>query len=80
MFTRKDFWDYFAEETISIDPVSTQKPEEPNFYNWDSLCRLNKEVWVLDLAFNQDACPTGQDFAPARSLVLLDINYAIVLQ
>ncbi|ARI82750.1 hypothetical protein C789_1794 [Microcystis aeruginosa FACHB-905 = DIANCHI905] len=40
---------------------------------------LNKEVWVLDLAFNQDACPTGQDFAPARSLVLLDINYAIVL-
>ncbi len=29
MFTGKDFWDYFAEETISIDPVSTQKPEEP---------------------------------------------------
>ena len=29
MFTGKDFWDYFAEETISMDPVSTQKPEEP---------------------------------------------------
>uniref|UniRef100_UPI0005648BC4 hypothetical protein n=1 Tax=Microcystis aeruginosa TaxID=1126 RepID=UPI0005648BC4 len=44
-----------------------------------SLYRLNKEVWVLDLAFNEDACSTRQDFAPARSLVVLDINSAIVL-
>jgi len=29
MFTEKDFLDYFSEETISIDFVSTQKPEEP---------------------------------------------------
>ena len=29
MFTEKDFWDYFSEETIIIDLVSTQKPEEP---------------------------------------------------
>ncbi|CCH93118.1 hypothetical protein MICCA_2780005 [Microcystis aeruginosa PCC 9432] len=43
------------------------------------MCRLNKEVWVLDLAFNEDACSTRQDFAPARSLVVLDINSAIVL-
>ncbi|CCH92227.1 hypothetical protein MICCA_2130032 [Microcystis aeruginosa PCC 9432] len=31
MFTEKDFLDYFSEETISIDFVSTQKPEEPIF-------------------------------------------------
>ncbi|TRT99001.1 MAG: hypothetical protein EWV62_07325 [Microcystis aeruginosa Ma_OC_LR_19540900_S633] len=30
MLTEKDFYDYFAEETISIGFVSTQKPEEPN--------------------------------------------------
>jgi hypothetical protein len=30
MFTEKDFWDYFSEETIIIDLISTQKPEEPN--------------------------------------------------
>ncbi|WP_334311436.1 hypothetical protein [Microcystis aeruginosa] len=29
MLTEKDFYDYFAEETISIGFVSTQKPEEP---------------------------------------------------
>jgi hypothetical protein len=29
MFTGQDFYDYFVEETISIDLVSTQKPEEP---------------------------------------------------
>ena len=29
MFTEKDFWDYLSEETIIIDLVSTQKPEEP---------------------------------------------------
>ena len=29
MFTEKDFWDYFSEETIIIDLISTQKPEEP---------------------------------------------------
>ena len=29
MLIGQDFWDYFAEETISIDLVSTQKPEEP---------------------------------------------------
>jgi hypothetical protein len=37
MFTEKDFWDYFSEETIIIDLVSTQKPEElessPTFLN-----------------------------------------------
>jgi len=27
--TEKDFYDYFAEETISIGFVFTQKPEEP---------------------------------------------------
>ncbi|TRU32262.1 MAG: hypothetical protein EWV50_08455 [Microcystis aeruginosa Ma_MB_F_20061100_S20] len=27
--TEKDFYDYFAEETISIGFVSTHKPEEP---------------------------------------------------
>ncbi len=31
MLTEKDFYDYFAEETISIGFVSTQKPEEPIF-------------------------------------------------
>jgi hypothetical protein len=31
MLTEKDFYDYFAEETISIGFVSTHKPEEPNF-------------------------------------------------
>jgi hypothetical protein len=30
MLTEKDFYDYFAEETISIGFVSTQKPEEPS--------------------------------------------------
>ncbi|RPH91053.1 MAG: hypothetical protein EHM73_04460 [Chroococcales cyanobacterium metabat2.561] len=30
MLTEKDFYDYFAEETISIGFVSTHKPEEPN--------------------------------------------------
>ncbi|WP_287107898.1 MULTISPECIES: hypothetical protein [unclassified Microcystis] len=30
MLTEKDFYDYFAEETISIGFVSTQKPEEPD--------------------------------------------------
>jgi hypothetical protein len=29
MLTEKDFYDYFAEETISIGFVSTHKPEEP---------------------------------------------------
>ncbi|WP_036397199.1 hypothetical protein, partial [Microcystis aeruginosa] len=29
MFTEKDFYDYFAVETISIGFGSTQKPEEP---------------------------------------------------
>ena len=29
MLTEKDFYDYFAEETISIGFVSTYKPEEP---------------------------------------------------
>ncbi|REJ39063.1 MAG: hypothetical protein DWQ54_23015 [Microcystis flos-aquae TF09] len=29
MLTEKDFYDYFAEETISIGFVCTQKPEEP---------------------------------------------------
>ncbi len=32
MLTEKDFYDYFAEETISIGFVSTHKPEEPVFY------------------------------------------------
>jgi hypothetical protein len=40
MLTEKDFYDYFAEETISIGFVSTQKPEEPDFefevINWYS--------------------------------------------
>jgi hypothetical protein len=31
MLTEKDFYDYFAEETISIGFVSTHKPEEPGF-------------------------------------------------
>jgi len=31
MLTEKDFYDYFAEETISIGFVSTHKPEEPFF-------------------------------------------------
>jgi hypothetical protein len=30
--TEKDFYDYFAEETISIGFVSTHKPEEPSFF------------------------------------------------
>ena len=30
MLTEKDFYDYFAEETISIGFVSTHKPEEPS--------------------------------------------------
>ena len=29
MFTEKDFWDYFSEETIIIDLISTQKPANP---------------------------------------------------
>ena len=29
---RQDFYCYFAEETISIDLVSTQKPEEPHHH------------------------------------------------
>jgi hypothetical protein len=32
MLTEKDFYDYFAEETISIGFVSTHKPEEPNLF------------------------------------------------
>ncbi|WP_334311416.1 hypothetical protein [Microcystis aeruginosa] len=32
MLTEKDFYDYFAEETISIGFVSTQKPEEPQVF------------------------------------------------
>ncbi|WP_139258569.1 hypothetical protein [Microcystis aeruginosa] len=32
MLTEKDFYDYFAEETISIGFVCTQKPEEPISY------------------------------------------------
>jgi hypothetical protein len=31
MLTEKDFYDYFAEETISIGFVSTHKPEEPRW-------------------------------------------------
>ena len=37
MLTEKDFYDYFAEETISIGFVSTQKPEEPNHEKLDIL-------------------------------------------
>jgi hypothetical protein len=33
MLTEKDFYDYFAEETISIGFVSTQKPEEPTLFS-----------------------------------------------
>ncbi|MCA2622467.1 MAG: hypothetical protein IM507_06555 [Microcystis sp. M20BS1] len=33
MLTEKDFYDYFAEETISIGFVSTQKPEEPIYFH-----------------------------------------------
>ncbi|WP_430013525.1 hypothetical protein ACQY1Y_21210 [Microcystis ichthyoblabe FBCC-A1114] len=40
MLTEKDFYDYFAEETISIGFVSTQKPEEP--------CLLNPELKIVD--------------------------------
>ncbi|CCI27538.1 hypothetical protein MICAG_3520004 [Microcystis aeruginosa PCC 9808] len=35
MLTEKDFYDYFAEETISIGFVSTQKPEEPYSSKWE---------------------------------------------
>jgi hypothetical protein len=38
MFTEKDFWDYFSEETIIIDLISTQKPEEP--FEFSVLCLL----------------------------------------
>ncbi|TRT74008.1 hypothetical protein [Microcystis sp. M_QC_C_20170808_M3Col] len=34
--TEKDFYDYFAEETISIGFVFTQKPEEPFFCQRDA--------------------------------------------
>ena len=36
MLTEKDFYDYFAEETISIGFVSTQKPEEPKTLHYPS--------------------------------------------
>ncbi len=42
MLTEKDFYDYFAEETISIGFVSTQKPEEP------SLCDQVEDFLVFD--------------------------------
>jgi hypothetical protein len=32
MLIGQDFYGYFAEETISIDLVSTEKPEEPRFF------------------------------------------------
>ncbi len=32
MLIGQHFQDYFVEETISIDLVSTQKPEEPELY------------------------------------------------
>jgi hypothetical protein len=38
MLTEKDFYDYFAEETISIGFVSTHKPEEPKVF-------LGGRVW-----------------------------------
>jgi hypothetical protein len=41
MLTEKDFYDYFAEETISIGFVSTHKPEEPtSFSNVRILARI----------------------------------------
>ncbi|WP_130757203.1 hypothetical protein [Microcystis aeruginosa] len=48
MLTEKDFYDYFAEETISIGFVSTQKPEEPITLMKINNCSYNPSCqWVV---------------------------------
>ena len=52
MLTEKDFYDYFAEETISIGFVSTQKPEEPNFGNPELTSFNNRHINLRLLRHN----------------------------
>ncbi|MBD2599741.1 hypothetical protein H6G40_05635 [Microcystis viridis FACHB-1342] len=55
MLTEKDFYDYFAEETISIGFVSTQKPEEPYFLELTPLreLMLSRTFWFsLSIVFS----------------------------
>ncbi len=53
MLTEKDFYDYFAEETISIGFVSTHKPEEPLTYPTDFSVPSPAVLNLNELVFDQ---------------------------
>ncbi|WP_287717024.1 hypothetical protein, partial [Microcystis sp. M31BS1] len=57
--TEKDFYDYFAEETISIGFVSTHKPEEPDYFQLNLLADIYLDNWLFGLCYAMDGSYKG---------------------